>query len=230
MRLHLPALLVAFFVSLPCQNLPSSPPSPAVAPSHFLDLHSPSHPKAATMSAKFASAIGHGEAVELTDRTAPHSGEGKEVRYTVQDAGSGSGSDQEVLEEQDGTLRATKSSHEDIVGMKRMGKDQQLVRKFRQLSITSFVALATATWEIGLFIISPALIDGGRAGLLWSALWCWIGFAPIYLSMVCRTPFRRDVDRELTVRRLRWLAWPRSLEHSIIGSASSLLVSTISQR
>lgn len=64
-----------------------------------------------------------------------------------------------------------------------MGKDQQLVRTFRQLSITSFVALATATWEIGLFIISPALINGGRPGLVWSCLWCWFGFAPIILSM-----------------------------------------------
>ena len=114
---------------------------------------------------------------------APHSSPSKEVHYAVQDAGSGSGSDQEVLEEQDGTLRATKSSHDDIAGMKRMGKDQQLVRSFRQLSIISFVALATATWEIGLFIISPALVDGGRAGLLWSCLWSWIGFGPIILSM-----------------------------------------------
>ena len=140
------------------------------------------------MSGKFTIATGHGEAVELTDRTAPRNAAGKEVHYTVQDAGSGSSSDQEVLEEQDGTLRATKSSHDDIAGMKRMGKDQQLVRTFRQLSITSFVALATATWEIGLFIISPALTDGGRAGLLWSCLWCWVGFAPIYLSMVCEVP------------------------------------------
>ena len=135
------------------------------------------------MSAQFTTATRHGE-VELMDHGASHHDSGKAVHYTVQDAGSGSGSDQEVLEEQDGTLRATKSSHDDIAGMKRMGKDQQLVRTFRQLSITSFVALATATWEIGLFIISPALTDGGRAGLLWSALWCWIGFAPIYLSMV----------------------------------------------
>lgn len=65
-----------------------------------------------------------------------------------------------------------------------MGKEQQFSRNFRQLSLTAFVSLATASWEIGLFIISPALVDGGRAGLVWSSLWCWIGFAPIYLSMV----------------------------------------------
>lgn len=133
------------------------------------------------MSAKIATATGHGEALELTDRADRYDLHSKELSYAVRDASSGS--DQEVLEEQDGHLRPTKSSRNDIVGMRRMGKDQQLVRRFRQLSITGFVALATASWEIRLFIFSPGLINGGRAGLLWSALWCWIGFAPIYLSM-----------------------------------------------
>lgn len=79
---------------------------------------------------------------------------------------------------------SARSAYDDIRGMQRMGKQQQFDRNFRQLSLTAFVSLATASWEIGLFIISPALIDGGRAGLVWSSLWCWIGFAPIYLSMV----------------------------------------------
>ena len=79
---------------------------------------------------------------------------------------------------------SSQSAYDDIRGMQRMGKEQQFSRNFRQLSLTAFVSLATASWEIGLFIISPALIDGGRAGLVWSSLWCWIGFAPIYLSMV----------------------------------------------
>jgi hypothetical protein len=57
-----------------------------------------------------------------------------------------------------------------IEGMRRMGKDQQLVRHFRLLSITSFVAIATAAWEIGLFVISPGLIDGGRSGLVWNTI------------------------------------------------------------
>lgn len=74
---------------------------------------------------------------------------------------------------------------DDIKDMRRMGKKQVLNRTFRQTSITSFVCLATASWEVGLLIISPALIDGGRAGLVWNSLWCWIGFLPIYLSMVC---------------------------------------------
>lgn len=43
----------------------------------------------------------------------------------------------------DEELRATKSTRQDAAGMRRMGKEQQLVRNFRQLSMTSFVAIAT---------------------------------------------------------------------------------------
>lgn len=99
--------------------------------------------------------------------------------------GPTSDDDSEELSE---ILIATSSTHDDIRGMRRMGKSQQLNRTFRQLSITSFVCLATATWEIGLFVISPGLTNGGRAGLVWSMLWCWVGFAPIYLSMVSEVP------------------------------------------
>ena len=50
----------------------------------------------------------------------------------------------DYLEGQDGEeLRATKSTRLDAAGMRRMGKEQQLVRNFRQLSMTSFVAIAT---------------------------------------------------------------------------------------
>jgi len=50
----------------------------------------------------------------------------------------------DFLEGQDDEeLRATKSTRQDAAGMRRMGKEQQLVRNFRQLSMTSFVAIAT---------------------------------------------------------------------------------------
>lgn len=85
-------------------------------------------------------------------------------------------------EPEDEKLRATKSTRDDAANMYRMGKDQQLVRHFRQLSIISFTAIATAAWEIGLFVISPGLIDGGRSGLIYNTLWNFFGFLPIYLS------------------------------------------------
>lgn len=140
---------------------------------------------------------------------------------------------------QPGLAGSARSTYDDIRGMQRMGKQQQLDRNFRQLSLTAFVSLATASWEIGLFIISPALIDGGRAGLVWSSLWCWIGFAPIYLSMVrilleC-LPSHDMLDvhhihnctsRELTatlLSRLRWPAWLQSPVHNIVSQFRSCL-------
>lgn len=127
----------------------------------------------------------HGAALELADQSNMHytsAGNYKESK-TSADVQTGDVDGLDVEEQDETAFKTMKSTRDDIRGMRRMGKDQQLVRTFRQLSITSFVALATATWEIGLFIISPALINGGRAGLVWSCLWCWIGFAPIILSM-----------------------------------------------
>ena len=117
-------------------------------------------------------------AFELVQRSGPYSiGTGKsDGEVKVHDV------DNDV--ESDQIASSSNSAYDDIRGMQRMGKEQQFSRNFRQLSLTAFVSLATASWEIGLFIISPALVDGGRAGLVWSSLWCWIGFAPIYLSMV----------------------------------------------
>ena len=43
--------------------------------------------------------------------------------------------------------------------------------------------MATAAWEIGIFLTTQGLIDGGRAGLIYSVIWNFIGFGPIYLSM-----------------------------------------------
>ncbi|OAA58248.1 amino acid permease 2 [Cordyceps fumosorosea ARSEF 2679] len=75
------------------------------------------------------------------------------------------------------------SSPGDVDDMRRMGRSQELVRRFRLWSLISFVALATAAWELAIFGVSPALVDGGRAGMLWSSVWCFLGFGPVYLSM-----------------------------------------------
>jgi hypothetical protein len=83
----------------------------------------------------------------------------------------------------DAALMATKSTAADARGMQRMGKEQQLIRHFRLMSITSFVALATASWEIGLFLLTPALVDGGISGMCWSVIWNFLAYIPIYLSL-----------------------------------------------
>ncbi|KAF2719738.1 amino acid permease 2 [Polychaeton citri CBS 116435] len=127
----------------------------------------------------------HGQAVELVGL------EGSEVksRASIQvqertaQALAGVESGWSLEDQQDEELRATQSSCRDADAMKRMGKNQQLVRHFRLLSISSFVAIATATWEIGLFTIGQSFVDGGRPGLLYSTIWNFVCFAPVYLSM-----------------------------------------------
>ena len=76
-----------------------------------------------------------------------------------------------------------KSTRSDMENMRRMGRDQELVRHFRLFSMVSFVALATAAWELAIFGITPSLIDGGHPSLIYSSIWCFFGFGPIYLSM-----------------------------------------------
>ena len=126
----------------------------------------------------------------------------------------------ESLEDQDDVLKSTKSTSGDAAGMKRMGKQQQLVRHFRLVSTVSFVALATAAWEIGLFVITPGLTDGGRAGLVWNVLWNIVGFGPIYLSMAEVSLANHDVSAlaTLTFRQRRWPAWLQLRARSTTGS------------
>jgi choline transport protein len=67
--------------------------------------------------------------------------------------------------------------------MVRPGKQQVLVRHFRPMATFSFVAMATSVWEFGIFSMNQGLIDGGRAGLIWSTVVHAVGFVPIVLSM-----------------------------------------------
>ncbi|KAM0714979.1 hypothetical protein Q7P37_009444 [Cladosporium fusiforme] len=78
---------------------------------------------------------------------------------------------------------AMRSTNVDRYNMERMGKQQVLVRHFRPMATFSFVALATSVWECGIFSMNQGLIDGGRAGLIWTTLIHAVGFIPIVLSM-----------------------------------------------
>lgn len=90
---------------------------------------------------------------------------------------------EDILEDMDEQHGTNKSTRADSDNMRRMGRNQELIRHFRLLSVASFVAIATAAWEIGLFVITPGLTDGGRPVLVYSVLWNFVGFGPIYLSM-----------------------------------------------
>lgn len=76
-----------------------------------------------------------------------------------------------------------KSTRGDVVSMQRMGRSQELIRHFRTLSLISFVSLATSAWETNIFVFTQGLKDGGRPGVMYSLIWCFVGFIPIYLSM-----------------------------------------------
>jgi choline transport protein len=76
-----------------------------------------------------------------------------------------------------------KSTSTDAANMRRMGKDQQLIRRFRILSMASFVAVATAAWEFTVFNLTAGLTNGGPPILVYAIMWNFVGFAPIYLSM-----------------------------------------------
>ncbi len=112
---------------------------------------------------------GHGEAIELeSDQNATQGPIASTKKALSAVKGVNNIESEDAIEDQNGALIATKSTAYDAAGMRRMGKDQQLIRQFRFLSITAFVAIATAAWEIGLFILTPGLVDGGRAGLVWN--------------------------------------------------------------
>lgn len=144
--------------------------------------------------------LGHGDDFEMVQQPASRTQASKNVGVITEKLTAVADvNTTESLEIQDETLTSSKSTPRDAAGMKRMGKQQQLVRHFRLVSTVSFVALATAAWEIGLFVITPGLVDGGRAGLVWNVLWNIVGFGPIYLSMAeVSIAIVNSKDRRLT--------------------------------
>lgn len=123
-----------------------------------------------------------GDAVEMAAHPSPVVSS-KDSSWEKGDAINAQVTGAEVHDDPDESRDTTKSTREDTLNMRRMGRTQQLVRQFRLFSVASFVAIATAAWEIGIFTIAPGLTDGGRPLLLYSVIWNFVGFGPIYLSM-----------------------------------------------
>lgn len=78
---------------------------------------------------------------------------------------------------------ASRSTLKDAGDMRRMGKQQLLIRRFRQITIAAFIGTTTSAWEYALFLVSPGLVDGGTAGLIYNVIWSMFGFGAIYLSL-----------------------------------------------
>lgn len=65
----------------------------------------------------------------------------------------------------------------------RMGKRQELRRKFQMLSAIGFTSCVMGTWEILLTANTLVLVNGGLAGLFWSLIWSHVGQFFVVLSL-----------------------------------------------
>ncbi|KAJ5892474.1 hypothetical protein N7504_009165 [Penicillium tannophilum] len=72
---------------------------------------------------------------------------------------------------------------QDKQDMWRVGRDQELNRNFRFLSVLGFTAVLMCTWEAVLFGSSYGLIDGGKGGMIYTYLGALAGFSFVILSM-----------------------------------------------
>ncbi|KAJ6083963.1 hypothetical protein N7486_010763 [Penicillium sp. IBT 16267x] len=95
---------------------------------------------------------------------------------------------------EDGVTTNVKGSPEDVADPKsgttqdkqdmwRVGRNQELNRNFRFLSVLGFTAVLMCTWEAVLFGSSYGLTDGGKGGMIYTYLGALVGFSFVILSM-----------------------------------------------
>ncbi|KAE8368540.1 amino acid transporter [Aspergillus caelatus] len=72
---------------------------------------------------------------------------------------------------------------QDKTDMWRVGRDQELNRNFRFISVLGFSAVLMCTWEAVLFGSSNGLTNGGKGGMIYTYLGGLIGFSFVILSM-----------------------------------------------
>ncbi|KAF7717715.1 Amino acid permease [Penicillium ucsense] len=78
---------------------------------------------------------------------------------------------------------AKQGTIQDKEDMRRVGRDQELNRNFRFLSVLGFTAVLMCTWEAVLFGASYGLTDGGKGGMIYTYLGALAGFSFVILSM-----------------------------------------------
>lgn len=114
--------------------------------------------------------------------------ERKGTRVSVAEVPEKNAAGEAVMEVDDEGPDATSSTRLDQFQMERMGKKQVLVRRFRPMSTFAFNAMATSVWEFGIFSVSQGIVDGGRAGLIWTTIIHAVGFLPIGRPLVDLIP------------------------------------------
>lgn len=69
----------------------------------------------------------------------------------------------------------------DAESLARMGKKQELKRRFGFWSLLGFSVCELITWETVLALFNETLVNGGPAGSVWSFLITWISMHSIYI-------------------------------------------------
>lgn len=129
------------------------------------------YPAASSSMAASSSQVMPHDEFEMNER--------KGTRVSVDEVPVKNATGETVMEIDDEGPDATSSTRLDQFQMERMGKKQVLVRRFRPMSTFAFNAMATSVWEFGIFSISQGIVDGGRAGLIWTTIIHALGFLPI---------------------------------------------------
>ncbi|KAK4901620.1 hypothetical protein LTR27_001392 [Elasticomyces elasticus] len=75
------------------------------------------------------------------------------------------------------------SSADDQRDMARMGKEQEVRRDFRTVSMFGFSMILMCSWEGILSTAAIGLGNGGSAGVLYTNLATWLGFIAVYASL-----------------------------------------------
>lgn len=80
-------------------------------------------------------------------------------------------------------LNSKGGTDHDARDMEMLGRTQVLNRNFRFLSTLGFACTLMSTWEIALMTCLYALLNGGKAGLVWGYLIVWIGYMLVFASI-----------------------------------------------
>ena len=121
---------------------------------------------------------------------------------------------------------------QDNADMQRLGKKQQLSRGFHSISIFGLTCVIMLTWQAILSTSTFSLINGGRAGSVYSYLASWLLTSKYYCSQSFLERSRKlhDVHANTVCANQyqsllpwqKWLAWPQHQADSIIGRVQIL--------
>ncbi|KAI9700999.1 MAG: hypothetical protein M1836_001667 [Candelina mexicana] len=88
-----------------------------------------------------------------------------------------------AVDNESGIVVTHGGTRHDALDMHRVGKQQQLKRNFRFLSILGFTCTLMSTWEGIIASSTFGLIDGGLAGMIWIYIGTTVGFLAVVASM-----------------------------------------------